>query len=356
MLHGKSVIAVPPGATIREQLEIRGMNQREFAKRMGMTEKHISNLINGKVELSQNVALRLESVLGVPAKFWNNLEAIYREKVARATDENELEEDISIAKEFPYSKMATLGWVPPTRKAEEKVWNLRGFFEVARLGLLEILRIPGIAYRKVGENSKSNYALAAWAQKARLDSRTILTSPVNIDKLSSVLSDIRALTLEDPESFCPKLRQLLGECGIAIVFLPHISGSFLHGATFIEGNHIVIGLTVRGRDADRFWFSLFHELCFDIKTAFQIFFIYGFPSYYRKSSFCISPCFIINHAHFCLPRCLCIRGIHCPSIVGISCYHLPILIIKFYVLTIARWQFLILYFPLKQSCDKIYRL
>ena len=226
MLHGKSVIAVPPGATIREQLEIRGMNQREFAKRMGMTEKHISNLINGKVELSQNVALRLESVLGVPAKFWNNLEAIYREKVARATDENELEEDISIAKE-----------------------------------LLEILRIPGIAYRKVGENSKSNYALAAWAQKARLDSRTILTSPVNIDKLSSVLSDIRALTLEDPESFCPKLRQLLGECGIAIVFLPHISGSFLHGATFIEGNHIVIGLTVRGRDADRFWFSLFHELC-----------------------------------------------------------------------------------------------
>ena len=189
------------------------------------------------------------------------MEAIYREKVARATDENELEEDISIAKEFPYSKMATLGWVPPTRKAEEKVWNLRGFFEVARLGLLEILRIPGIAYRKVGENSKSYYALAAWAQKARLDSRTILTSPVNIDKLSSVLSDIRALTLEDPESFCPKLRQLLGECGIAIVFLPHISGSFLHGATFIEGNHIVIGLTVRGRDADRFWFSLFHELC-----------------------------------------------------------------------------------------------
>ena len=260
MLHGKSVIAVPPGATIREQLEIRGMSQREFAKRMGMTEKHISHLINGKVELSQDVALRLESVLGVPAKFWNNLEAIYREKIARATAENELEEDTSIAKEFPYSKMATLGWVPPTRKAEEKVWNLRSFFEVARLGLLESLRIPGIAYRKVGENSKSNYALAAWAQKARLDSRTVLTSPINIDKLCSILSDIRALTLEDPELFCPKLRRLLGECGIAIVFLPHISGSFLHGATFIEGDHIVMGLTVRGRDADRFWFSLFHEL------------------------------------------------------------------------------------------------
>ena len=85
----------------------------------------------------------------------------------------------------------------------------------------------------------------------------------------------------------------------------------------------------------------------------QIFFIYGFPSYYRKSSFCISPCFIINHAHFCLPRCLCIRGIHCPSIVGISCYHLPILIIKFYVLTIARWQFLILYCSRSKFLSKL---
>lgn len=106
--------------------------------------------------------------------------------------------------------------------------------------------------------------------KARLDSRTILTSPVNIDKLSSVLSDIRALTLEDPESFCPKLRQLLGECGIAIVFLPHISGSFLHGATFIEGNHIVIGLTVRGRDADRFGLVYFMNYVMLLMGIFSI--------------------------------------------------------------------------------------
>ena len=33
MLYSKNVIAVPPGETIREQLEIRGMSQREFAQR-----------------------------------------------------------------------------------------------------------------------------------------------------------------------------------------------------------------------------------------------------------------------------------------------------------------------------------
>ena len=68
------------------------------------------------------------------------------------------------------------------------------------------------------------------------------------------------MTTMNPSDFCPKLIELLSNCGIALVFLPHIGGSFLHGATFYDGNKIVVGLTVRGKDADKFWFSLFHEL------------------------------------------------------------------------------------------------
>jgi len=78
-----TIIAVPPGETIREQLALHNMPQKELAARMGMSEKHISNLINGKVGLTQGTALKLEGVLGVPARFWNQLEAIYREDVLR---------------------------------------------------------------------------------------------------------------------------------------------------------------------------------------------------------------------------------------------------------------------------------
>lgn len=74
-------IAVSPGATIREQLENRDITQKELALRMGMSEKDISSLINGKVELTPEVALRLESVLGLPARFWNNMESVYREQL-----------------------------------------------------------------------------------------------------------------------------------------------------------------------------------------------------------------------------------------------------------------------------------
>jgi len=78
MVRSRSFIATPPGATIKEQLNDKGMSQREFAARMDMSEKHISKLINGEVQLTPEVAVRLEVVLGVPAKFWNNLEAVYK--------------------------------------------------------------------------------------------------------------------------------------------------------------------------------------------------------------------------------------------------------------------------------------
>lgn len=112
MVRSRSYIATPPGATIKEQLNDRGMTQKAFAARMGMSEKHISKLINGDVQLTQETAAKLEIVLGVPAKFWNNLEAIYREKIVKAEEENALAADIEIAKRFPYSEMATFGWVP----------------------------------------------------------------------------------------------------------------------------------------------------------------------------------------------------------------------------------------------------
>ena len=91
MLKSKTYIAVPPGATISEQLADRGITQKEFSSRMGLSESHVSELLHGDVRLTPDMAVRLESVLGVPAQFWNNLEDIYRDKLARIEQENSMD-------------------------------------------------------------------------------------------------------------------------------------------------------------------------------------------------------------------------------------------------------------------------
>lgn len=259
--RSRSYIATPPGATIKEQLEDRGMSQKEFASRMGMSEKHISHLINGDVQLTHEVAYRLEMVLGLPANFWNNLEAIYREKILKAEAENSLDADKALAKKFPYKEMANHGWIPDTKNSSDRVINLRKYFEVVELGkLTDKQLLPKIACRRQAITEKADFALIVWAQKAKLEARNITTSPINLKGLTSALPTIRSMTTMDPTIFCPQLIELLANCGIALVFLPHIGGSFLHGATFYDMKKIVIGLTVRGKDADKFWFSLFHEI------------------------------------------------------------------------------------------------
>lgn len=260
-MRSRSYIATPPGATIKEQLSDRGMSQKELASRVNMSEKHISKLINGDVQLTPDMAYRLEMVLGVPARFWNNLEAIYREKLAKAEAENTLDADKEVARKFPYKEMVQSGWVADTRDASEKVINLRKYFEVAQLKQLSNAKLlPAIACRRMSATEKADYALIAWSQKARLEARSVETKPIDIQGLIEQLPTIRMMTVEEQNVFCPKLVRTLSDCGIALIFLPHIGGSFLHGATFYDKSKIVMGMTVRGKDADIFWFSLFHEL------------------------------------------------------------------------------------------------
>ena len=82
MRKSRTYIVTPPGATIKEQVLDRGISQKEFAARMALTEKLVSKLIHSEVQITTDVALRLEMVLGVPAHFWNNLESLYRKKLA----------------------------------------------------------------------------------------------------------------------------------------------------------------------------------------------------------------------------------------------------------------------------------
>jgi len=51
------------GESIRCGLEIDGLSQAALAEGAGLTAKHVSQLMTGKVPLSVDVALRLESVL-----------------------------------------------------------------------------------------------------------------------------------------------------------------------------------------------------------------------------------------------------------------------------------------------------
>ena len=59
----KAPIAIPPGETIKEIINELEMSQKELAARLGVSDKHLKQVISGKVEISRSLAEGLETVL-----------------------------------------------------------------------------------------------------------------------------------------------------------------------------------------------------------------------------------------------------------------------------------------------------
>src|SRR3990172_6322063 len=72
-------VAIHPGEYLTEEIEARGISQKELARRMGRPLNAINEIINGKKSITAETALQLEEVMPeIPPRFWLNLETDYQ--------------------------------------------------------------------------------------------------------------------------------------------------------------------------------------------------------------------------------------------------------------------------------------
>ena len=70
-------LLIHPGETISDLLEERGMTRKELARRAGVSEAFLSDVIHGKKDISKGLAAGLAYAFDVPGSFWLNLQANY---------------------------------------------------------------------------------------------------------------------------------------------------------------------------------------------------------------------------------------------------------------------------------------
>ena len=85
-LRSYSDLPIPPGETLAEELEARGMTQRELAARMGRPTRTINEIIRARKAITPEIALGLGNALGIDPQFWINLEDDYRMTLALNSD------------------------------------------------------------------------------------------------------------------------------------------------------------------------------------------------------------------------------------------------------------------------------
>ena len=74
--------AVAPGESIQEELSARGESLGELASALNMPEAQVSRILQGDLELSDQLAERLAVHFGTSAALWKNLEIQYRTALA----------------------------------------------------------------------------------------------------------------------------------------------------------------------------------------------------------------------------------------------------------------------------------
>jgi HTH-type transcriptional regulator/antitoxin HigA len=255
-----SDLAVPPGELLAEELEARGMTQKELADRTGRPEQKISEIVNGKKSITHDTALELEKVLGIPAEFWVNLEASYQLTKARLREKGELEKQEDWLEFFPVRELQGRGHIPKSRDKRHTVAALLRFFSVASFAALRQRQEALLEYRITPKSKVSNGALWAWLRVGAIQAREIETAPYNQSRFLDVLSDIRSLTTERAQVFLPRMIELCASAGVAFVVVKQFARSGANGVVrWLSTDKAMIQLSTRRGWTDIFWFTFFHE-------------------------------------------------------------------------------------------------
>lgn len=215
-----------------------------------------------QANISNDLAKKLSAMLGTSVEVWQNLQNTYDRKLIEIQQAKDVDAQAELAKEIDYKYFVDVIGLPIARSINEKVANLCKYFKVADL---RIMLQPDflVNFRSSAScnNEKNIINSRAWIQTAINISKSIETKPYNAERLKGYLPELRGMTVKKPEEFLPRMREIFAECGVAFVLLPHLKNSGVNGAVkWVSEDRVVLAMNNRGLDADKFWFSLFHEI------------------------------------------------------------------------------------------------
>lgn len=250
----------PPGETIRDILEEIGMSQAELARRMGRPINKINQIVQGRRSITADTALELESVLALPASFWLNREQNYQLAKSAQTQLQVQQESCEVAKKFPCAEMAKHGWMVKKTTWLGKYQELLSFFGTAKLNALTNAVELAPSFRKADGKKASQEALAAWLRKGVIESQKIVRAEFCKQRVIDNVQAFRELTHLGSAGLTVDLPSVAAAMGIAVVFVPHLKGTYVGGAAYWRRDMPVIQLSFRWKRHDILWFNFFHEL------------------------------------------------------------------------------------------------
>lgn len=253
---------VPTGSIIKEYLEEYRITQKELADRIDSSEKHISNVLKGNNRVTEEFALKLEKVItSVPASYWLNYEAKYREQIAREEELLKVQNwDLrDLAKRFRFKEVFKGLELSIVEQAIEmlkllKISDYRNFESVYGNIAVDFMQDGG-----------EKEAIAIWLNMCETEIEIQNAEIDDIDyKETNLMKNLEKIKLlaynNKTDASINSCRKLLNKIGIYLVFCEPVTNSKVRGALTSYKGHPAIYLSGRFKTHAHTWFALVHEI------------------------------------------------------------------------------------------------
>ena len=252
---------------LKDYLEFNNISNKDFANRIGITPKHLIDILNGDSDISQSIAEKISFVTDIPVEYILKIEQDYR--IEQRIKFYLLKENIRLTtylQKFDYNSLEKCDYLKYTDNTEkmEMLKDILRFLRVydpQKIAELE----PNNIYFKSNNDKKELMLL--WLEKCYRESLNQEVKEYhkeNIDILVQYINECAKKGVFDKN----KLIKKFNENGIYLVIQQDLPGSKIRGAFRVNRNMPAIYLTLKHKRIADIYFALLHELA-HCKTDFN---------------------------------------------------------------------------------------
>ncbi len=254
------------GSMLKDYLDYHKISQTDFALRLGISTKHMNEIINGNSDISLELMHAINLLTGIDINLIFYAEN--RKKMANYLQTNfKTEANIkSFLNSFYLKEMSQNKWLVLKDKESniQNALDLLEFLNIKDFNLLNNYLDKRILYKKKDDaNLKKIYLWIKYCDKQALKEE------VNVYQSSNLVNLLEDLKKVQNEKFNEsKLIKLFNKYGIYLVIEEALKGTKIRGCTMIKNTNPAIYITKYLKEKSSFYFTLYHEIG-HIKTDYN---------------------------------------------------------------------------------------
>ena len=246
------------GKYLKDYLEYSNISQTEFAMRMGITQKHMNEILNGKTNITLEMAANIERLTGIKSSFIISVEnsRILKENILKEYGnlQNIKEE---IIKKYYINELKKRQWIKFKDETDELqiCIDLLDFLKIKDFEVVPKLE-EQVLFKKSGNDFNK---IALWIARCDEIIKEQDVSEYNSYNLMFLIKDLKELAYKEGFEL-EEIKELLNKYGIYFVCEKALPGTKIRGCFKVKGKKPAVYVTDNYAGKDSFFFELFHEL------------------------------------------------------------------------------------------------